>query len=347
MNKYQYMSLSAKALNLLNGFPLKQIYGGLGHILMFHRVTPKSDKPRLFANSYLEVTPEFLDQTIQYFKSHGYAFISIDEVLSHISQKNNNPFVIFTFDDGFKDNLEFAYPIFKKHNIPFTIYITTDFPDYKAILWWNHLENLVMTFDKLEIKLNNKIHSFTTASMEEKTFAFKALSRLIKQEDSTSFKDRLIQIFNPFDIDPFSGIEKLSLSWDEIHRLHKSSLVTVGAHTISHPVLNTLSEVNALEEIKNSKVKLENFLDTKISHFAYPFGGPSEIDDREVSLCERAGFSTAVTTFSANIFKSHIYTPLALPRIAVGMSMNKNTFDLIRYGVIPCLRNKGQRIVTV
>ncbi|MBN1250740.1 MAG: polysaccharide deacetylase family protein, partial [Bacteroidales bacterium] len=135
-NKAKLINKSAKIVNFFNGFPIKKIYGGFGHILMFHRVLPFSNKNRIWSNSYLEVTPEFLENTILYFKNKNYQFISLDELDYFIENKifPKKKFVIYTFDDGFKDNLIYAYPIFKKYNIPLTIYVTTSFPDYKACL---------------------------------------------------------------------------------------------------------------------------------------------------------------------------------------------------------------------
>ena len=341
------MHLVSSLLSVVNGFPFKQIYGGVGHILMFHRVMPASNAPRLFANSYLEVSPEFLEDTILYYKSHNYKFISMDDLLPHIRQRNPEPFVVFTFDDGFKDNLEHAYPVFKKHHVPFTIYITTDFPEHKAILWWNHLETLVLAHSSLGISLNDHQHSFTCESNEDKNATFKAIAGLIKTGSFSELNERLTQIFHPYDIDPFSGIEHLALSWDEILDLHSTEEAIIGAHTVTHPALSTLPDDLAFQEMRRSKQLIEEKLVSPVKHFAFPFGGPTEIGPREIQFAEKIGFETAVTTFSSNVHKAHHSFPYSLPRIAVGMSMNHSTLDLIRYGLIPFIRNKGKRLVTI
>ena len=240
-----------------------------------------------------------------------------------------------------------AYPILKKHEIPFTIYITTDFPDKKAILWWNHLEDLVMNQESVKFTVNNIEHSFMALTSDQKTKAFKAIATIIKGGDAAKRNDRLTQIFKNTNINPFNGIQTLALSWDEIRQLHHDPLVTIGSHTVTHPTLSMLTDNDASDEINHAKNRLEEELSSKIEHFAYPFGGFTEIGSREVGIVKTAGITTAVTTFSANTFKAHASKLHTLPRIAIGMSMNKDTLDLIRYGIIPCIRNNGKRIVTI
>lgn len=344
--KKKCISIAATAINIFNGQPAKAIYGGIGHILMFHRVTPKSNKARLTANSYLEVSPEYLEWTINYFKGKNYNFISIEQLDVYLRQPKPQPFVIYTFDDGFKDNYYHAYPIFKKFNIPFTIYITTDFPNQKAILWWNHLEDLVLKQNNISFLLKNNTYQFKTKTTQEKTVAFKKLSKIIKHGESESYTDRLKNIFSPYDINPFST-NNIVLTWDEIKTLHLDPLVTIGSHTVSHPTLNKLSDTESSNEIITAKKIIEKELNSEINHFAYPFGGITEIGNREINISKKSGIKTAVTTCSANIFKDHKHHLHSLPRIAVGESMNKDTFDLILSGIIPMIRNKGKRIITI
>ena len=67
--------------------------------------------------------------------------------------KHKRKFAVFTMDDGYKDNLTNALPVFKKHNLPYTIFLATDFMEGKAILWWYVIEDLILGHD--EIVLSN------------------------------------------------------------------------------------------------------------------------------------------------------------------------------------------------
>ncbi len=119
-------------------------FSGLGHILTLHRVVEDRCDFRIHNHQSLEISPEQLERTIHFYKKNNYAFISLDQVHhSLIHEKARRKFVAFTFDDGYRDNFTTAYPILKKHKIPFCIYITTNFPNQKAILWWYLLEDFL------------------------------------------------------------------------------------------------------------------------------------------------------------------------------------------------------------
>ncbi len=119
----------------------------LGCILMLHRVVAhRSDGE----NRELEITPDFLEQTIKEYKQKDWRFVSIDEV-SEILEKGkvDKPFVCITFDDGYRDNYTDALPILKKEQVPFTVYVTTGFIDNKQSMWWYPNERLGLSRDEL------------------------------------------------------------------------------------------------------------------------------------------------------------------------------------------------------
>lgn len=120
----------------------------LGRILMLHRVVEQHSEG---SNSELEVTPEFLKQTINNYRYQGYHFVSIDEACDIISKGHTkHPFVCLTFDDGYQDNYDIAYPILKQMNVPFAIYITTGFIDNRLPMWWYTNEKLGISTESLK-----------------------------------------------------------------------------------------------------------------------------------------------------------------------------------------------------
>jgi peptidoglycan/xylan/chitin deacetylase (PgdA/CDA1 family) len=131
------------ALHYTGADDLAQPYvGGDGVVLMLHHVTP--DRPRDFEpNGILKVTPEFLESVIEEVRGAGFEIIALDDVKARLAGKRSTskPFAVFTLDDGYKDNRDFAYPVFKRHNVPFTIYVPTAYADGEGDLWWLALED--------------------------------------------------------------------------------------------------------------------------------------------------------------------------------------------------------------
>src|SRR5262249_2044625 len=89
--------------------------------------------------------------------------------------------------------------------------------------------------------------------------------------------------------------KRLMLSWDEVDALRGLGF-SIGAHTVTHPVLSRLSPERAWEEIHGSKVAIEKVLGDAVHAFAYPNGGPEDYDSTVTRLVRDAGFGCALTT---------------------------------------------------
>ena len=88
-------------------------------------------------------------------RASGFEIVSLDEAHFRLIEGDyGKPFVCFTFDDGYRDNLEYAYPIFKRHNLPFAIYVPTDYADGRGDLWWLALEKVIVKVDALSVKID-------------------------------------------------------------------------------------------------------------------------------------------------------------------------------------------------
>lgn len=100
------------------------LHPAIGEVWQLHRVTNEhSVQERLWP---YEITPARLESLIQEYTAEGYEFISIAEVAERMNGKRGKKFVCVTLDDGYANNYEVAYPIFKKYNVPFCIYVCED-----------------------------------------------------------------------------------------------------------------------------------------------------------------------------------------------------------------------------
>ena len=120
----------------------------LGVILMLHRVVEnRSMEPE---KRDLEITPEFLEETIVRYRELGYRFVSIDQVSNILNGKEKGkPFVCLTFDDGYRDNYTVALPLLKRLEVPFAVYVTTGFVDNRLPMWWYPNEHLGLSREEL------------------------------------------------------------------------------------------------------------------------------------------------------------------------------------------------------
>ncbi len=129
----------------------------IGEVWELHRVTPNRSQDERYAP--FDITPERLESLINTYQRRGYVFVSIDEICNRIhtittwcQAIRTSKCIAITLDDGYQDNYDVAYPIFKKYNVPFCIYVATGYIDAKFIA--REDSPSILTKEQL-IELNN------------------------------------------------------------------------------------------------------------------------------------------------------------------------------------------------
>src|SRR5438105_7320620 len=110
---------------------------------------------------------------------------SMDEVPALLQARDGRKFVCFTLDDGYVDTATNALPVFKKHNIPFTVYIATSFANHRGLLWWYLIEQLFEKADRIQYQMDGSTRDFFMRSPEQKHRVFDELARTIRNMDQT------------------------------------------------------------------------------------------------------------------------------------------------------------------
>jgi peptidoglycan/xylan/chitin deacetylase (PgdA/CDA1 family) len=265
----------------------------IGSILMLHRTAPYV-AGNLVYNENMKISPDELEHLIVYYKNTHRVFLSLDEATEIIrsGKKPKHQFVVLTLDDGYKDNLQTGYSVFRKHNVPFCIYITNCFPNNTADLWWYALEDVIQRNTTLKMP-GGKFLKNNTEEEKKKNFLF--LRAMVINEhfkDPNSFFRQL----GEFNFDVEKERKLICLTWNEISELASDPLTTIGSHTSNHLPLSKLDENEARNEIVNSKDELEKKLNRPIKHFAFPFGSHVEAGPRDYEIARTAGFDSITTT---------------------------------------------------
>jgi len=315
----------------------KPFFGGRGHILMMHRVIPLTNKSRIHNHLSLEISPEHLERIIDFFLKLGYDFISLDTLSDWIGNniRTKRKFVVFTFDDGYKDNIEFAYPILSKHKVPFTIYVTNSFLDNKAILWWYLLEDLVLKVSNISYVFPSGGIDVKCYSFSQKEKAFNVIRTHIMKLTNENLENELNKFFSSYGFQISDYAPKLCMNWESLTALVTDSLFSIGSHTLNHYNLCNLSGEQAYTEIYESKKIIEDRSRNKVKHFSYPLG---KFGEREVEIARRSGFMTATTTQTGNIHRKHSDNLLSLPRIQINSLTTEKVLKLQINGFFPALR---------
>ncbi|GBE42746.1 MAG TPA: polysaccharide deacetylase [Rhizobiales bacterium] len=318
---------------------------GVGLIYMLHRVSPH--RPGGFApNRGLMVTPEYLNSVLAETKRAGLDIVSLDEAHRRLRDGDfTRRFACFTLDDGYRDNLEYAYPVFAAHDAAFTVYIPSDYPDGKGELWWVALEEIIASGESIEIAAANENAVLPIGTDAEKNGAFAHIYRYLRNMDQDAQRAGISALCAKHGLDMGALCRNLIMTWDEVRQLAADPLVTIGAHTAAHYALAALPEARAREEMKHGADRIAAELGLWPEHISYPYGDSRSAGPREFRIAGELGFKTAVTTRKGVIFREHAEYLTALPRVSLNGEFQSSLYTrLFMSGAPFALWNRFRRV---
>ena len=312
---------------------LRPLLGGVGAILMLHHVRPPR-RDRFQPNHLLEVTPKFFERVIRRLRRSKVDLISLDEM----HRRHDRPAIFRAAASSASPSTtaiaticEFAYPVLKKYEVPFAIYVATSFADRIGELWWLALEAVIAQNDMIGMRIDGRDRWFECRSVKDKREVFDHIYGWLRQLPT---EEELRQVVRDLCRAPPRRHRRRSApssAWagTSSPTLAADPLVTIGAHTVNHPILTKLDDKAVRAELANSRDVIEAALGMRPEHLAYPVGDRSAAGPREFQIAAELGFKTAVTTRPGVIFREHAEHLTALPRI----SLNGN-FQRPRYAKV-------------
>ena len=293
----------------------------VGAIFTFHRVLPNvpsaSSKP-FCPTRDLAITPEVLRDVIEVIQNSGYEIVSLSEAMDRLGGRcQSRRFACLTFDDGYRDNYEIAWPICAEYNAPITVYITTGLIEGSPAIWWPGLEVLIDKNSSIMFDLDGIEYFYRAATSSEKIVAYASISDIFHKLSWKRRVDLASKLGEIYSLDFGLLVRKQAMSWEALAEFAAHPNVEIGAHTVSHPALRNLSSEGARREIEESRRLLETRLKRPIVHFAYPHGDPKTTSEREFEICREVGFQSGTTTHHSPLTIAHKDARHNLPRLPV------------------------------
>jgi len=320
---------------------------GVGAILTLHRVRPRR-RDRFQPNHLLEVTPEFFEGLLKRLRRSRRELISLDEMHQRmVSGSFKRRFACVTFDDGYRDVMEFAVPLLRKYEVPFAMYIPTSFPDRIGELWWVALEMVIAKSSRIGLSINGKNQFFECGSVREKRLLFDDMYTWLRGMKSEHELRKVVRdLAARQGLDIHDICKELCMDWEELNQLAADPLCTIGAHTVNHMILKKLDTEQAVRtEMEMSRAVIEAALGKRPQHLAYPVGDPTSAGPREFRIAAELGFKTAVTTRPGVVFKAHREHLTALPRISVnGDYQDQRHLKVLMSGAATAMWNGFRRV---
>ena len=269
-------------------------------VLMYHRVLPKDSPERQFEQPGMYVSPETLDLHLSELKRR-FELVQLDEWLRRAQVGLPLPRLAcaITFDDGWRDNFDFALPVLRRHAAPATIFLVSSYIGTTQRFWPNRLIELArsafadpgsLAFPQTLAALVNPV---LAQARERKALRIEDLDSLVQQAKGFGEDEirRLIDATAPSGRSSSEYREILGEA--QIADMAQSGLIRFGSHTMTHLRLGGAVSPEALErEIGGSRSRLRELCGQEIGLFCYPNGDTSAA----AIECVRRHYLGAVTT---------------------------------------------------
>ena len=302
-------------------------FAGRGVIFTLHHVRPGGAISAFAPNVQLSVTPQFLEEAIQAALECGLVPVHLHDLPALLADNHEGrSFCAFTLDDGYRNNADYAAPIFRKYAVPYTIFITPGFVERTRSLWWETAAALTHKVASFEFDFGAGPEHVACASPSQKAEAFTRLEDFVQNFSEDEAVERIDHVARQHGVDPIAIVDELVMDEDELMALAQDPLVHFGAHTMTHVNMRKVDAARLAYEIAESTRRVEAYADQMPRSFSYPYGWVKAVGEREAKAVQDAGFSAAVTTQAGVIGSHSLEKPTQLPRVSLNGRFQKKRF---------------------
>lgn len=273
-------------------------------VLIFHRVLAQPDP--LFP----EVPDARRFHELMAWVRRWFRVLPLDVAAQHLVNRSLPARALsITFDDGYADNISQALPVLQYYGMPATFFVSSGYMD-RGCMWNDAVIEAVRCTHHMQLNLHGcSLGSFSLRSTEQRRLAIDSLLAQIKYQKP---EQRLQSVAQVVDASQVAVPTNLMMRSDQLQLLRNHGM-QIGAHTVTHPILEKLTDPQCQWEITQGKRMLEVLLGEPVKLFAYPNGKPGvDYSARHVAMVRAAGFSAAVSTASGVAVAA--CDPLQLPR---------------------------------
>jgi len=304
-------------------------------ILILHRVHARVD----------ELFPQEIDavrfERLMRFVARSCRVVSLTDAVAGLARGDlPTRSLVITFDDGYADNAQVALPILQRCGLVASFFVSTGFLD-GGRMWNDSVIEIIRACAKSELDLAFLGQGrCSLAGPEERRAAILSLLSAIKYLTLSDREEAISRLLT------VSGVgalpDDLMMRSDQVRDLHHAGM-EIGAHTVNHPILTTLTPAQAEHEISGGRNRLQEIVDAPVNLFAYPNGKPvRDYDQSHVALLSRLGFLAAVST-APGVARAGD-SPFELPRFTPwGQSLATWSSRLLMHQRHTCYERAGRR----
>jgi peptidoglycan/xylan/chitin deacetylase (PgdA/CDA1 family) len=307
----------AWALQTTGLLPLLRTFPGWKGLLVvnYHRIGNPGASP--LDRGAFSGTAEALNAQIAILKREADIILPAD---LEAAREKPGRYVMLTFDDGYRDNYELAFPILKAHGVGAVFFPCTSFIDRAALAWWDEIAWMVRSSPRQGLPANPWLRQALDFDEPGRERAIRLILSRYKELPATiagEFIAFLAEATGSGRADPTLATD-LWMTWGMVREMHAAGM-EIGGHTVNHPILARLNPDQQQVEISGCRQRLTSELGAAPRAFAYPVGGRDAFDSSTQSILCAEGFQYAFSFYGGySRFNRHRpWHPLDIPRVAV------------------------------
>jgi peptidoglycan/xylan/chitin deacetylase (PgdA/CDA1 family) len=259
-------------------------------LFMMHRF----DSPDVGVSGH---PPRTLARHLAYLRKERFDLVSLADLVAGRTKDRKRPQIVFTVDDGYSDFMDVALPVFAQFDCPVSVFVATGVVDHQC-WYWNDVISFAFAHTSqhaLSLAVDGARIEYAWRDADGARRAGEHLNELLKTVRHEARLEALGQMTERLAVDvPRTPTRQYSaMSWDDARRCAASGLVTFGPHSVTHPVLSTMSGSDASTEIVESWRRLQQVGVAAVPVFVYPYGAYSR---REVDALATTSLVGALTT---------------------------------------------------
>ena len=279
------------------------------YVLFGHRVTGPRDTRGIPSDS--------LAALLGYLRSQ-FDVLAMTDAMERLQARGRSPRpgVVITFDDGFADNLQHLLPMLKAHRFPATVFVTSGTIGTRERLWFDEARRCIRETNASEVQADFLDQSLPLATPQQRAMAADAVVERMKATVARP-AEAVARLRAALGVaERLCDDAERMLTREELAALAADPLVTIGAHTVTHPVLARLSPEDAAREVEDSRAALAEIVGYQPAFFAYPNGKPGDVAPATVEHLLASGWRGAFTTVPEAAQAG--CDPMWIPRLPLG-----------------------------
>ncbi len=266
-------------------------------VLNYHRIGDARHAP--YFRDVFSATPDDFDRQLAFLARNADVISGDDLALTLAGRRGRH--VLITFDDGYRDNFDIAYPLLRRHGLTAVFLLCTGFLDEQGPAWWDEIAWMIRSSQRRVIPpgdwLPAPLHLGSSDRQAAITTAINAYRRL-PAETAPAFLHYLADAAGTGRLDP-SATAGLWMTWDMVREMRARGM-TIGGHTVTHPILARLPAHQQCAEIIGCRDRIAMEIGEAPRVFAYPVGKPGTFSGETRAALQAAGFTHAFSFYGGH-----------------------------------------------